>query len=353
MILLGIETSCDETSVGVVEKTGEQLKILSNIVATSIAIHSKNGGIIPELAAREQVKFIIPVLQQALQEACRFDITNSASQTPPIDAIAVTYGPGLIGSLLVGVETAKTLSYLWHKPLVPVNHMYGHIYANWLPEFSEQIKQPTNFPVLILVVSGGHSDLLLMKKHGDFAVIGGTRDDAAGEAFDKIARLLGLSYPGGPAIAQAALNGNKKFIHFPRPLLSDDSFDFSFSGLKTAVYREIEKIKHQENELFPQLISDLSASAQAAIIDVLVKKTLRAAERYQVKSILLSGGVAANDSLRKTFSEIIDKQNLTLEIFAPQKSLCTDNGAMIAAAAAFNYNPQSWQEVTVDPQLYY
>ncbi|HUD44147.1 MAG TPA: tRNA (adenosine(37)-N6)-threonylcarbamoyltransferase complex transferase subunit TsaD [Patescibacteria group bacterium] len=342
MIILGIETSCDETSVGIVEKKGDQLVLKSNIVATSLQIHSQNGGIIPELAAREQVKYMIPVLEQALSQ-----IPNSKFQIPKIDAIAVTFGPGLIGSLLVGIETAKTLSILWNKPLVPVNHMLGHVYANWLFQQPQTSILKPQFPALILVVSGGHTDLLLMKAHGDYEVIGGTRDDAAGEAFDKIARLIGLPYPGGPAIQKAAEKGNPKAIHFPRPLIGEKSYDFSFSGLKTAVYRHVSTIKEFNN----LTICDLAASAQAAIIDVLVKKTIRAAEKYDVKSILLSGGVASNDLLRNQFSVYCSLSNVML--FAPQKAFCTDNGAMVAAAAAFNYHPIPWQEVTVNPQLYY
>ncbi len=352
MIILGIETSCDETSVGIIEKSGEHLKLLTNVVATSLAIHSKNGGIIPELAAREQVKFILPVLQQALNEAFEQKFTDLNSPPPPVDAIAVTYGPGLIGSLLVGVETAKTLSYLWQIPLIRINHMYGHIYANWLNQ-DGKLPQTENLPALILVVSGGHTDLLIMREHGDMKVIGGTRDDAAGEAFDKIARLLGLPYPGGPAISKAALKGNSDFIHFPRPLIGQDNLDFSFSGLKTAVYREVQKYKQKNEILSSQLVNDLAACAQAAIIDVLVKKTIKAVEKYNVKSLLLSGGVAANDLLRKTFIEEINKCALQTDFFVPQKTLCTDNGAMIAAAAAFNYKATPWQEITADPQLYY
>lgn len=355
MIILGIETSCDETGISIVEKKDNRLIIKSNVIATSSQIHSKNGGIIPELAAREQIKYILPVLEKALKKALKFKISNLRFQVPPIDAIAVTYGPGLIGSLLVGVETAKTLSLLWNKPLIPINHMMGHIYANFIDEnpkskfINHKSSQEILFPALILVVSGGHTDLLLMNNHGDYKVIGGTRDDAAGEAFDKIARLIKLPYPGGPSIENAALKGNPKAIHFPRPLIKEDTFDFSFSGLKTAVYRHVSAIKQLNNST----ISDLAASAQAAIIDVLIKKTLRAAEKYQVKSILLSGGVAANELLRHTMEQKTKDQGLTAAIFAPQKSLCTDNGAMIAAAALYNYHPVPWQEVTVDPELYY
>lgn len=341
MIILGIETSCDETSVGIVEKKGNKLQLKANVVVSSLELHSKTGGIIPEIAAREQVKYMLPVLEQALKEGI-----NSKFQAPPIDAIAVTYGPGLIGSLLVGLETAKTLSYIWNKPLIPVNHMLGHIYANWLTNETMQIK----FPALVLVVSGGHTDLILLKNHGELRVIGATRDDAAGEAFDKIARLLNLAYPGGPAIQKAALAGNAKAIHFPRPLLGENTYDFSFSGLKTAVFREVQKLSDKDKQL---KINDIAASAQMAIIDVLVKKTIRAAKQFEVKSTLLSGGVAANDLLRETIQSELHNQKLDIEFKAPDKNLCTDNGAMIAAAAAFNYQPVPWQEIIVNPELYY
>lgn len=372
MIILGIETSCDETSAAIIEKKGDQLILRSNVVASSLAIHAKTGGVIPENAAREQIKYILPVIKQALNTA--FDTLNN------IDALAVTYGPGLIGSLLVGVETAKTLAYVLDKPLIPVNHMLGHIYANWLrAESEEQRAKPyalsampnteIQFPTVALIVSGGHTDLLLLKNHGDFKLLGGTRDDAAGEAFDKIGRLLGLAYPAGAEIEKRAKLGDPKRFDFPRPLVGSPDYDFSFSGLKTAVLREVTLLRHPErsegsynhkdsssatqNDIDDETVNDLCAGVQKAIVSVLIKKTLKAAKEYNVKSILLSGGVAANETLRQQFELDARRYTLDAKIFAPQKSLCTDNAAMIAAAAAFNYHPEKWDTITANPELYY
>ena len=333
MIILGIETSCDETSAAIVIGTDETVVLKSNVIASSLALHARTGGVIPENAAREQLKYILPVINEAL--------ANADTKIEAIDAIAVTYGPGLIGSLLVGVETAKTLAYVLQKPIVPVNHMVGHIYANFIEQTA------ITFPLLALVVSGGHTDLLFIKKHGDIELLGCTRDDAAGEAFDKIGRLLGLPYPAGPVIEKLAKTGNPKRFRFPRPLIGSDDFDFSFSGLKTAVLREVQKQKNLDD----QTIKDLARATQDAIIDVLVKKTLKAAKQYNVKSVLLSGGVAANETLRENFSPLIS--HLSSQIFAPQKSLCTDNAAMIAAAAYFTYKPVPWSRITANPELYF
>lgn len=338
MKILGIETSCDETAAAVVE---DGVKILSHAVVSSVTLHQKTGGVIPEVAAREQVKYIIPVINEALRSS-----TRGVDGLGLVDTIAVTVGPGLVGSLLVGVETAKTLAYVWQKPLIPVNHLVGHIYANWLIADIE-------FPALVLVVSGGHTDLVLMKGHQKLKWLGGTRDDAAGEAFDKIARLLGLFYPGGPAIAAEAAKfrmQNAKFRMFPRAMINDDNFDFSFSGLKTAVFREVNKLKTMgqwDNEIMEQLAYEV----QEAIIDVLVVKTLRAAQKFKVKSILLSGGVGANDLLRKTLE--VSSQQLGVKFFKPSKNLCTDNAAMIAAAAFFNYKEVSWSKIKVNPSLHF
>lgn len=331
MFILGIETSCDETAAAVVENG---TKILSNVVSSSLPLHVKTGGIIPEVAARQQIRHVIPVIENVLGSTPGIDAQK-------IDAIAVTIGPGLIGSLLVGVETAKTLALVWKKPIIPVNHLIGHIYANLI---GENPKPDTNikFPAIALIVSGGHTDLLLMKNHGQLKWLGGTRDDAAGEAFDKIGRLLNLPYPGGPSIEKEALKGNPKSYNFPRPMIGLDNFDFSFSGLKTAVLRKVKTMEELNNET----IADIAASVQQAIIDVLISKTLRAAQKYQARSILLSGGVAANQKLRDEFE-------LNAKIFAPQKSLCTDNAAMIAAAAFFNYTPSSWKKTTANPELYF
>lgn len=357
MKILAIETSCDETAAAVIEGAEKDLKVelLSNIISSSIKLHAKTGGIIPEKAAREQVKYIIPVIKKALSRA--------KTKLSDIDSLAVTVGPGLIGSLLVGVETAKTLAYVLNKPIVSVNHLIGHIYANFITTNEQRLttnkklgvssqKLVVEFPAIALIVSGGHTDLVLMKKHGDLKWLGGTRDDAAGEAFDKIGRLLGLPYPGGPAIEKAAKNGNSKRFLFPRPMIDSDDFDFSFSGLKTAVMRQVTG-SFPRNRRGQDDIADLSASVQQSIIDVLIKKTLKAAQKYNVKSILLGGGVSANQKLREDLKSLILNHKSSIKFFAPAKNFCTDNAAMIGAAAFFNYKPVLWKKVTTNPDLYF
>jgi len=339
MIILGIETSCDETAVALVENG---TKILSNILASSIEFHKKTGGIIPEVAAREQVRCIIPVIQEALTSK----VFNLKSK---VDVIAITVGPGLIGSLLVGVETAKALSLVWQKPIVPINHLQAHLYANFICEPPITNNQLPKFPAIGLVVSGGHTDLVLMKNHGKIKWLGGTRDDAAGECFDKCARFLGLGYPGGPAIAAAAdsFSSNQSLlIKLPRPMINDNNFDFSFSGLKTALHRFI-----PHGKLNTKLVSTLAYEVQEAITDVLVKKTFQAAKKYKVKSILLAGGVAANSRLREKFKLAISHQPSIINLFIPSPSLCTDNATFIASCAYFNYQPVSWQRVQADYSL--
>lgn len=357
MKILAIETSCDETSASIVWGfyKKEKIKLLSNIVSSSVSFHNKTGGIIPEIAAREQSKFIIPVIQQALKDSnlSPFDI----------DAIAVTIGPGLIGSLLVGVETAKTLAYIWKKPIIPVNHLVGHIYANWLMANGESLMEKPyatrnrqygaiEFPALTLLVSGGHTDLILMASHGKLKWLGGTRDDAAGEAFDKIGRLLGLSYPAGPAIEQLAKKGNPKAYNFPRPMIGSNDFDFSFSGLKTAVLRTTQELGSTINHE-PTTVNNICASTQQAIIDVLIKKTIKAAQKYSVKTILLGGGVAANQKLKEDLKLYANRHTPYAKLFVPSKSLCTDNAAMIGAAAFYNYNPLPWNTIMANPELYF
>lgn len=332
MKILGIETSCDETAAAVVENG---TKVLSNTVASSSEIHAKTGGVIPEQAARQQVKSVIPVIGIALSRA-RLNPSK-------VDAISVTVGPGLIGSLLVGIETAKTLSLLWKKPIVPANHLVAHIYANWL-----ETENKPKFPALALVVSGGHTDLVLMKEHGKLEWIGGTRDDAAGEAFDKTARLLGLPYPGGPAIAAEAAEykeNKSKLKMFPRPMLENNNFDWSFSGLKTAVARQILSSEKKISK------ERLAAEVQEAIIDVLVKKSLRAVDKFKPKSFLLAGGVAANKRLGEKFNLGIRNSKLEIDFFVPSPKLCTDNAAYIASYAHFNYSPLPWQKLEANPQL--
>lgn len=346
MKILAIETSCDETAAAIIEGSPKdsKVKVLSSVVSTSIKLHAETGGIIPETAAREQVKYILPVIEKAFE---KIGIKLTEKSSPEIDNIAVTIGPGLIGSLLVGVETAKTLAYIWKKPIIPVNHLFGHIYANFVKQDSN--KKEIKFPAIVLVVSGGHTDLLLMKSHSDIKWLGGTRDDAAGEAFDKIGRLLKLPYPGGPNIENAAKKGDETAYKLPRPLIGSFDYDFSFSGLKTAAHREINKI----SKLNEKKVADLSASVQKAIIDVLVKKTLRAAKKEEVKSILLSGGVSANENLTKKFIYEIKKNKLDVNFFVPEKWLCTDNAAMIGAAAFFTGIAIPWKDVDVNPELYF
>ncbi|OGV89008.1 tRNA (adenosine(37)-N6)-threonylcarbamoyltransferase complex transferase subunit TsaD [Microgenomates group bacterium RBG_19FT_COMBO_39_10] len=323
MKILGIETSCDETAAAVVENG---TKILSNAVASSIKLHQKTGGIIPEVAAREQIRCIIPIIKESLKSS------------QEIDALAVTVGPGLVGSLLVGVEAAKTLAYVWKKPIVPVNHLQAHLYANWLE------KKKPQFPAIGLVVSGGHTDLVLLKNHTKIKWLGGTRDDAAGECFDKTARLLELGYPGGPKIAKLAEKGNPQAYDLPRPMISQDNLDCSFSGLKTAVIN-LKRKKKKINK------ANLAASIQQAIIDVLVKKTIKATKKHQVKSVLLAGGVAANQQLREQMEVQVSKLKPRVNFFVPSPQLCTDNAAYVATQAFFNCRPLPWQKIQVNPSL--
>jgi len=330
MKILGIETSCDETAAAIVE---DGQKILSQALASSIKLHQKTGGIIPEIAAREQLKYIIPIIEETIK--------NSKLKIKNLNAIAVTVGPGLIGSLLVGVETAKTLAWVWQKPIIPVNHLQAHLYANFLNS-QLSISHSQLFPAIGLVVSGGHTDLVFIKSHGQIKWLGGTRDDAAGECFDKTARILGLPYPGGPAISRLAQKGNPQTYSLPRPMLKQKNFDFSFSGLKTAVINLIKKEKKINR-------ADLAASIQKAIVDCLVEKTLRAVKKYQVKTFFLSGGVAANSLLRERLKKETEK--IKVNFFVPQRKFCTDNAAMIAAYAHFNYHPLSWQKITANPSL--
>lgn len=324
MIILGIETSCDETAAALLEQTKKGIQILSNIVTSSASLQAKFGGIIPEQAAREQIKSIMPVIAEALAQA--------GIEPNQLDAIAVTFGPGLIGSLLVGVETAKTLAQIWHKPIIPVNHLLGHFYANWInPE------QTPTFPCVGLLVSGGHTDLVLFDSHGKYKYLGGTRDDAAGECFDKCARLLGLPYPGGPEISKLALKG-KDIYKLPRPMTDSKDLDFSFSGLKTAVANRV-----KGSEFNPV---DLAASIEAAIVDVLVSKTLTAATGYGINQIIVAGGVAANEKL----SEEI-KKAFAGKVFIPPPQLCTDNAAMIASAAFFIKPIKDLFQLQANPNL--
>jgi N6-L-threonylcarbamoyladenine synthase len=305
MKILGIETSCDETAAAVVE---DGTRILSNQIASQVEIHARYGGVVPEVASRQHLLSIIPVVERAMTEA--------GVSWENLSGIAVTVGPGLAGSLLVGVNVAKAIALSQGLPLIGVNHLEAHIYANWLGNDS------VSFPVVCLIVSGGHSDLVLMKGHGDYVVLGRTRDDAAGEAFDKAARILGLGYPGGPAIEKASKEGAAS-IQLPRAWLKG-SHDFSFSGVKTALLRLVEAGKVPS-------VADGAASFQAAVVEVLVTKTVSAARERRAKKVLLSGGVASNSSLREMLIE-----HSPLSVLVPPPVLCTDNAAMVAACGYYH-----------------
>ena len=317
--ILAIETSCDETGVAVV--VGGR-RIVSNQVATQVALHAQTGGIVPEVAARQQLRWMIPTLRAALDEA--------GVGLSDLDALAVTYGPGLIGSLLVGVNVARSLAAAAGLPLVAVNHIEGHIYANWLVDVAatEPLPPEPPFPLLCLVVSGGHTQLVEMEDHGRYLLLGQTADDAAGEAFDKVGRLLGLGYPGGPAISAAAENATPA-LRFPRAR-TDGRYDFSFSGLKTAVLREVEGYRARGE---PIPVDGLAAAFEDAVVDALARKTVSAATDRGVAAVALGGGVAANRALRAALRDRLDAHGLPLLV--PRPEWCTDNGAMIGAAAAF------------------
>ncbi|MBE9514351.1 MAG: tRNA (adenosine(37)-N6)-threonylcarbamoyltransferase complex transferase subunit TsaD [Chloroflexi bacterium] len=315
MRILGIETSCDETAAAVV---ADGNNIMSNIVASQIDIHSRYGGIVPEVASRQHVLTIVPVISKAMSEA--------SVTWQDIDGIAVTFGPGLAGSLLVGVNTAKAIALATQLPIAGINHLEAHIYANWLTVPPKE-KADIRFPCLCLIVSGGHSDLILMRGHGQFEKLGRTRDDAAGEAFDKAARILNLGYPGGPAIERVASSGTPH-LALPRAWLKG-SHDFSFSGLKTALWHLVQKEKILTN---PSLVADAAASFQYAIVDVLVAKTIEAAREFRVRQILLSGGVAANKLLTE---RLLNASPFPARV--PPPHLCTDNAAMVAACGYYHF----------------
>lgn len=341
MKILGIETSCDETAVSVISGEKSQIKVLANVVSSQIDLHKPYGGVIPELAAREHVLNILPVLDQALTLS-KID-REKASQE--LDAVAVTTGPGLITSLLVGVETAKSLSLAWNLPLIPINHIEGHIYSNFI-DSGEKIK----FPCLVLTVSGGHTMLVLMTDHFKYQVIGETRDDAAGEAFDKAAQLMNLGYPGGPLIAEQALkfeaSKTDSGIEFPRPMLRNSNFDFSFSGLKTSLLYKL-----KQDPSWPERIPAYCFEFQKAIAEVLTTKTIKAALKFKVKTIMLSGGVSANLELKNTLKTQIQTKLNEVAFFSPPLEYTTDNAVMIATAGYYRSQAKktsSWDKVQVD-----
>lgn len=380
MKILGIETSCDETAAAVVSGKAGNVKVLSNIVASQIAIHKQYGGVVPEVAAREHILNILPVIANALGSA-RLDLKQ-----PKLDALAVTTGPGLITSLISGIETAKTLAFAWNIPIISVNHIEGHIYANFISAQKTQAKELTakkspsrkdiKFPAIVLTVSGGHTLLALLQGHGKLKTIGETRDDAAGEAFDKAAKMLKLGYPGGPLISAEAekffnsnlqfANSNKKNqaqiknrqsliedqnlqITLPRPMLESANFDFSFSGLKTALRYSLEKDKNWQNR-----IPEYCAEFQQAVIDVLIHKTIHAAKKYQAQSIMLSGGVSANTELRRQFAQKITALLPAVPFFIPDLKYTTDNAAMVACAGYFKAQRREftpWQNLRVNCNL--
>jgi N6-L-threonylcarbamoyladenine synthase len=315
--ILGIETSCDETAAAVVDNGRE---ILSSAVASQVDLHAQFGGIFPEVASRQHILAIYPIIDQALKDA--------HLKLSDLDGIAVTRGPGLPGSLVVGINMAKGLCIGSGLPLLGINHLEGHLYSAWLSEEGKKKKKLPKVPLLALIVSGGHTELVLMKDHLVYERLGGTLDDAAGEAFDKVARLLELGYPGGPAIQEAAEGGDPAAFEFPRAWL-DDNYNFSFSGLKTAVLRTVQQLKKQKSKL---PIPDIASSFQQAIVDVLIRKTFLAAEEYKTTDILIAGGVSANKVLRET---ITDQKKYRVHI--PPLSLCTDNAAMIAGAGCYRF----------------
>ena len=345
-LVLAIESSCDETGIAVIE---DGRTIRANVVASQVALHAASGGIVPEVAARAHLRWIIPVLDEAWADG---DVA-----WPDIDAVAVTYGPGLAGSLLVGINLAKALAWVHDKPLIGVNHLEGHVYAAWLTDRDGPAAVEPVFPLVTLVVSGGHTFLAEMTGHLTYRALGATVDDAAGEAFDKVGRLLGLGYPGGPAISRAAEDATERDRLFPRAWLGD-SFDFSFSGLKTAARRIVAEARadagiaeEPDAPLPAAVVAELAWGFQDAVVDVLATKTIRAARSAGARSIVLGGGVAANSALRARLAG--DADELGIPLIVPRPALCTDNGAMIGAAGArrFEAGQRSGLDLDARPSL--
>jgi N6-L-threonylcarbamoyladenine synthase len=325
MYILGIETSCDETAASVLEAKGGSFKILSNIISSQIEIHKKYYGVVPEIAAREHVLHIIPVVNEALEKA--------GIEYQKIAAIAITSGPGLITSLVTGVETAKTLAYVWRKPLISVNHIASHISANFIKPLV-----PIKFPAVGLTVSGGHTNLVLIKNYGSYQIIGETLDDAAGEAFDKGAKMLQVGYPGGPVVSRLAERYKATpDLKFPRPMLNSLDFNFSFSGLKTAMLYQIQKDKN-----YKKRINEYCKELETAIVETLIKKTIKAAKKYKAKTVLLSGGVAANKLLRQQLPSEIKKNLSGVNFNMPALEYTTDNAAMVAMAGYYKFQKKQF-----------
>ncbi|MFH1656983.1 MAG: tRNA (adenosine(37)-N6)-threonylcarbamoyltransferase complex transferase subunit TsaD [bacterium] len=372
MIILAIETSCDDTCISIIEKKSQKPKVLANIVASQIKVHKQYGGVFPAMAKREHQRNLIPVLKKALQGAGMLkEIKNHKSQTinlkfknlekilerepelakklivflekyqpPKIDALAITIGPGLEPCLWVGINFARTLGLCWNLPLIPVNHLEAHILVNML--FPKKIE----FPAICLIVSGGNTQLILVKGIGKYKVIGETRDDAAGECFDKTARLLGLDYPGGPIISKIAMEAKfPRNIKLPRPMIYEKNYDFSFSGLKTAVLYNF-KGQSEKTQKSKKYIREMCAEIQQSIIDVLIHKTLQAAKNYKAKTVILGGGVTANQELRRQLQEKLD-----IKLQAPPAEFCTDNAAMVGVAGCYKQKFKSWKNIKAKANL--
>jgi N6-L-threonylcarbamoyladenine synthase len=347
MIIFSIETSCDDTSIAIIKTRGKKtpsFEILANIVSSQVKKHAEFGGVVPNLAARLHLENINFCIEKAFKKA---------KVTPKqIDLVAVTKGPGLIPALLIGVETAKNLAFLWQKPIIGVNHIEGHIYANWIMSRKSKVesRKSINFPILSLVVSGGHTSLILMKDHFKYQIIGETRDDAVGEAFDKVARLLNLGYPGGPIIEEMAKEYKGGLIDLPSPMINSNDYDFSFSGLKTAVMYETKKQK----KLTKAFKNKMAASFQEAAFKVLIKKTIKAAKEYKVKTIMLGGGVSANKTLQNQLEKAVKKNIPNSQFLIPASNLSTDNAAMIGIAGYYRYIngfSDDWKKLKADANL--
>ncbi|MFH1142843.1 MAG: tRNA (adenosine(37)-N6)-threonylcarbamoyltransferase complex transferase subunit TsaD [Candidatus Uhrbacteria bacterium] len=335
MRILGIETSCDETAVAVIEGKGDQIRIIDSLVASQIKDHAKYGGVVPEIAARKHVDVLFGLLKA-------IGLERSGAL---IDVIAVTQGPGLSPALRVGLSAAKTFATLWNKPIVGVNHLEGHVYSVLLGSTGVSLSNQMtslrlSFPSVCLLVSGGHTEIVLMKDHGVYEHIGETRDDAAGEAFDKVAKLLSLGYPGGPIVSELASKGNPQAINFPRPMIDSGDFDFSFSGLKTAVLYELQGNKVQDT----RYKDNVCASFQEAVVDVLVSKTMKAVDKYQPKSVILGGGVSANELLRSRLSDAIETRHALSLRLAPIE-YTGDNAVMIAVAGYFRAGANQYSDL--------